>query len=65
MLNFTVIIGVIGTGLVVWKVAIVGSVIAYIGGIVGGRIATKKGNKFVLNVMLGLMIISGIALLVS
>ena len=63
ILNLTMIIGVLTSGLIVWKVAIVGLISAFIGGYLGGRIAIKKGDKLVMNVMLGLMFVSGVWLM--
>ena len=60
ILNITMTIGVLTSGLIVWRVAIVGIFSAFIGGYLGGRIAIKKGDKLVMNVMLGLMFVSGV-----
>ncbi len=63
ILNITILIGVIGSGLVVWQVAIVGICSTLCGSFIGGHIAVKKGDKFIMNIMLGFMLISGLALI--
>ncbi len=63
ILNVTVIFGVLGSGLIIWQVAIVGVCSTLAGSYVGGRLAVKKGNKFIMKIMLGFMLISGLALI--
>lgn len=58
ILNTTIVIGVFLSGLIQWDVLIVGIPATFIGGYLGGKIAVKKGNKFVVNTMIILMIIS-------
>jgi uncharacterized membrane protein YfcA len=62
-LNITILLGVIFSGLIVWQIATVMIFTTFIGGSIGGHLAVKKGDKFVLNVMIGLMVISGLLLI--
>lgn len=62
-LNITIIIGVLFSGLIVWKILFVLIPGTLVGGYFGGKIAVKKGNKFVMDTMLVLMFISGIMLI--
>jgi uncharacterized membrane protein YfcA len=63
ILNTTIIFGVIGSGLVVWNVAAVGICTTFVGSYIGGKMAVKKGDEFIMRVMIGLMIVSAIALI--
>src|SRR3989344_2847708 len=63
ILNTTIIIGVLGTGLIVWKVAAVGVFSNLIGSYIGGSMAVNKGNDFIMRVMVVLMFISAVALI--
>ncbi len=65
VLNILVILGVVFSGLIVWQMAVIGIVTSFIGGVIGGRIAVRRGNGFVTAVMLLLMSISGVWLIVS
>ncbi len=63
ILNVTIIIGVLFSGLIVWYILLVLVPATLVGGFVGGKIAVKKGNKFVLDTMIILMLISAIFLI--
>jgi len=63
LLNSVIIIGVIGTGLIVWKVAAVAVIGNFLGSYIGGKIAVKKGAIFVSKVLAILAFISGIGLI--
>lgn len=63
ILNTTVVVGVLFSGLIVWQVAAVGAITTFIGGYIGGKIAVKRGNQFVMNIMIILMIISALILI--
>lgn len=65
VLNVTIVVGVLWSGLVVWPVVAVGVVTAFCGSFIGGHLAVKKGDKFVMNAFLAAMIISGILLIVG
>ncbi len=65
ILNATIIVGVFGSGLIVWKIAAVAVAAGLSGSYIGGRIAVQEGNKLVINVMLVLMLISGIILVLG
>ena len=62
-LNGLIVLGLIGTGLIVWQVVAVGVVTAFVGGQLGSHIAIKKGDTFVMVVFAGLMFLSGLALI--
>lgn len=59
VLNIAVLIGVIGSGLIVWQVALLMIPATLIGAYIGGHIAVKRGNQFVMYVMIGLMALAG------
>lgn len=65
VLNVTIIFGVLGSGLIVWPLVAVGVTTSLIGGFIGGRLAVRRGNTFVMNVLLALMAFSGVALIIS
>jgi uncharacterized membrane protein YfcA len=65
ILNTTIVLGVVGSGLIVWQVGIVGAVSTLAGSYIGGRMAVYKGNAFIMHVMVALMLVSGVALLLS
>jgi uncharacterized membrane protein YfcA len=63
ILNATIIVGVFGSGLIIWKVAIVTMCFTLVGGYIGGRLAVHKGDGFVMKVMIILMLISAVGLI--
>jgi uncharacterized membrane protein YfcA len=63
VLNITIIFGVIGSGLIIWPIVAVGIGASLVGSYIGGRMAVKKGDTFVVNVMLLLMLTSGLVLI--
>lgn len=63
ILNSLLVIGLLGSGLIVWKVALVGMATGFIGGQLGSRIALKKGNKFVMYMFAVAMLLAGLELL--
>ena len=65
VLNSVIVLSLIGSGLILWNVALVMIIVNLLGSAIGGRIAVRKGSSFVSNVMAGLALFSGIALLVS
>jgi len=65
VLNTTIIFGVFGSGLIYWPVVAIGVFTNSLGGYIGGRIATRKGDKFAMNMLLALMAISGIFLVAT
>ncbi len=65
ILNSVIVLSLIGSGLILWNVALIMIVVNLVGSAIGGHIATKKGSSFVSNVMAGLAVVSGIALLFS
>jgi uncharacterized membrane protein YfcA len=63
ILNVTVALGVVASGLIVWPLTLVAVPTTLIGGYIGGHLAVRRGNQFVLNVMIGLMVVSALALI--
>lgn len=63
IMNLTIIVGVIGSGLIAWPVMAVGVSTTFIGSIIGGKLAVKKGDAFVVRIMVVLMAVSAIALI--
>lgn len=63
ILNITIIFGVVFSGLIVWQIAAVAIPTTLIGGYIGGKLAVKKGNAFVMNTMIVLMIVSALGLI--
>jgi uncharacterized membrane protein YfcA len=63
ILNVTIIIGVLWSGLLVWPVVAVGVTSTFFGSMLGGKIAVDRGDALILRVMIGLMFISAIALI--
>lgn len=65
ILNVVIIIGVFTSGFIVWRVAVVGISTVLIGGYIGGQLATRKGDEFIMRVMILFMVVSAIALIVN
>ncbi len=65
VLNTTIIFGVLGAGLIVWQVVAVAIFAGGAGSYIGGRLAIKKGDAFIVNVMLILILVSGLALIIG
>jgi uncharacterized protein len=65
LMNSLLVLGLLGTGLIIWEVAAVLFACNIVGGYVGAHIAVKKGDKFVTYVIAALMIVSGIGLLIT
>lgn len=63
ILNITVLLGVLGSSLIVGKVAVVGVSATLVGSFIGGRLAVRKGDGFIMKVMIVLMFISAVALI--
>lgn len=62
-LNGMIVIGLIGSGLIVWQVVAVGVTTSFIGAQIGSHIAIKKGDRFVMVVFAVLMLLGGLALI--
>lgn len=58
-LNVTVTLGLIGSGLFVWKVLIVTVPTILLGTYIGGKMATKRGNKFIMDITIIFMFVAG------
>jgi uncharacterized membrane protein YfcA len=61
--GYVVKLGVLTSGLIVWKVAAVAVGVTWLGGYIGGKMAVKKGDGFIMNVMVIMMLISAVALI--
>lgn len=65
ILNTTIVLGVLLSGLIVWHILIITIPATLVGGYLGGKMAVKKGNKFVMNTMIVLILISALLLIFS
>lgn len=65
ILNTTIILGVIGAGLIVWPAVVVGVSATLIGSYIGGRMAVSKGDEFIMRIMVVLMLVSAVALIAT
>jgi uncharacterized membrane protein YfcA len=63
ILNITIIFGVLGAGLIIWPVVAVNIFTGLTGSYIGGRLAIEKGDSFVVNVMLVLILAAGLVLI--
>lgn len=63
ILNTVIFIGVLFSGLIIWPIALVGVITAGMGGYIGGKLAVKRGNTFVMAIFIVLMILSAIGLI--
>jgi uncharacterized membrane protein YfcA len=63
ILNIVIVLGVLAAGLIVWPMALVGLPSILAGSYLGGHLAVKKGNQFIINVMVALMAVSAVALI--
>jgi uncharacterized protein len=63
ILNTTIVFGVILSGLIVWQAALVAMPATLIGSYFGGKLAVKKGNKFIVDMMIVLMVVSAFGLI--
>lgn len=63
LLNSVIVLGVLGSGLIVWKVAAVGVVTCLLGGLIGSRIAVKRGDEFVKRILIIFVCIAALELL--
>jgi uncharacterized protein len=63
ILNVTIVLGVLWSGLIVWHLLLVLLPATIIGGYIGGRIAVQKGNKFIMNMMIILLVVSAVFLI--
>ncbi|MGH7157624.1 MAG: sulfite exporter TauE/SafE family protein [Candidatus Saccharimonadales bacterium] len=62
ILNTVIVLGVLATGLIVWPLALAGAAGSLVGSYIGGKLAVKKGERFVMAVFVTLMAASGLAL---
>jgi len=65
ILNVLIVLGLLGSRLIIWKVALALFMSGSLGGLIGSHIALKKGDKFVAYAFAILMFISGIELLLG
>ena len=65
VLNVTIILGVLGSGLIVWPVMAVGMLSTFAGGLIGGRMAVGKGDAFIMRVMVVIMFVSAALLILD
>lgn len=65
VLNVTILIGLLTSGLIFWPVALVGSCSSFIGSMIGGRLAVKEGDRFAANILFTLAAVSAIVLIIG
>jgi hypothetical protein len=65
VLNVVIILGVLGSGLIYWPVVFIGMITATLGGYIGGHLALKKGDEFIMTIMIGLMVLSALLLIID
>lgn len=65
VLNGVIVLGLIGSNLIVWDVVLVGVVSAFVGGVIGSHLAIKKGDVFVTRIFVIFMILAAIELLLG
>lgn len=63
ILNTTIVVGLLSSGLILWQVAAVGFACTFGGSFIGGHMAAKRGNRFIMRVMIVLMVAAGLGLL--
>ncbi len=63
LLNAVIVLGILSSGLIVWKVAIIGIITCLIGSYLGSRIAVKRGDEFVKRMLIILVLIAAVELL--
>lgn len=63
LLNTVIVLGVLGSGLIVWKIALIGVVTCLTGGYIGSRLAIKRGDEFVKRILIVLVIIAAVELI--
>lgn len=63
ILNVVIVLGVLVSGLIQWHVALAGFAVTLTGGYIGGRIAVKRGDSFIMNIMVIMMLISAVVLI--
>lgn len=65
LLNGSVTAGLLFSGLIYWPIAITGIITAGLGGYIGARLALKKGDSFVVTILIILMFISALGLILG
>jgi len=65
VLNVVIVVGVLFAHLIVWQIALFGIGSSAAGAYLGSKFALKKGDEFVVWILAGLMIVSGLWLLIS
>lgn len=65
VLNVTVALGVLTSGLILWPLALAMIPMTLLGSYIGAHIGVKRGNAFVVKFMIGIMILSALYLLLS
>lgn len=65
LLNTLIVFGVLFSGVIAWDAAVVGTISAFLGGMIGVRIAIKKGDRFVSYVFVAFMLLAAVGLLLD
>lgn len=62
--TFVVIALVVATDYMVWELAVAAAIASFIGGYIGSHIAVRKGEGFARYALIGIMLVSGTALII-
>ncbi len=65
ILNVLIVLGLLGSGLIIWSVAATLFASNTAGGYIGSQIAIKRGDRFITYVFVILMLISGLGLMLG
>lgn len=65
LLNSAIVLGVLASGLIVWKVAVIGTVTCLLGGYIGSKVAVKRGDEFVKRILIIFVFIAALELLLG
>lgn len=65
LLNGIIVISLLGSNLIIWKVALVVFATNYVGGHLGSKLAVKKGDQFIMQIFIVLMFFSALGLIFS
>lgn len=65
LLNIMIVLGVIGSGLIVWPIALIAVFTCTLGGWIGSKIALRRGDEFVRRILVVLVLVAATELLIG